>query len=154
MAASLASCANAQNIPGDWMGTLDTGTVKLRVAFHITNTEDGLSATMDSLDQGAKGMRATAVSLHGASLKIQLDQIGGAFQGKNRQDLQTIDGTWAQRGTGFRLSLKRLMAAGDLERRRPQNPFKPYPYREEEVTYDSPGAGIQLAATLTAPPGM
>jgi len=39
-----------------------------------------------------------------------------------------------------------------LEPRRPQNPVKPYPYREEEVAFDNPAAGIRLAATLTIPP--
>lgn len=32
-------------------------------------------------------------------------------------------------------------------------PIKPYPYREEEVTYSNPAAKIQLAATITIPPG-
>jgi hypothetical protein len=39
------------------------------------------------------------------------------------------------------------------ERRRPQNPVKPYPYREEEVVYENKTADIQLGATLTIPPG-
>ncbi len=34
---------------------------------------------------------------------------------------------------------------------RPQDPKKPYPYREEEVTYASRDAGIKLAGTLTLP---
>jgi hypothetical protein len=39
------------------------------------------------------------------------------------------------------------------EPRRPQNPVKPYPYREEEVTYANKAGGNTLAATLTVPPG-
>jgi len=145
--------AKPSDIDGDWLGTLDTGTMKLRVMFHITNTEDGLIATMDSLDQGAKGIPATTVKRDGASLKIELKQIGGAFDGKIAKNLATIDGNWAQMGNGFRLTLKRVKSAAELERRRPQNPVKPYPYREEEVTYDNKAAGIQLAATLTLPRG-
>ena len=145
--------AAPSDIDGDWLGTLDTGTMKLRVVFHITNTEDGLTATMDSLDQGAKGIPATAVKRDGASVKIELKQIGGAFNGKIAKDLSAIEGTWEQMGNGFRLSLKRVKAAAELERRRTQNPVKPYPYREEEVAYDNKAAGIQLAATLTTPSG-
>jgi uncharacterized protein len=37
--------------------------------------------------------------------------------------------------------------------RRPQTPQKPYPYREEDVTYPNSTAGITLAATLTIPQG-
>ncbi len=39
-----------------------------------------------------------------------------------------------------------------LELRRPQNPAKPYPYREEEVSFSSNGQ-IVLAGTLTVPSG-
>ena len=40
-----------------------------------------------------------------------------------------------------------------MERRRPQNPVRPYPYREEEVAYENKVQNIHLAATLTFPPG-
>jgi hypothetical protein len=36
---------------------------------------------------------------------------------------------------------------------RPQTPRPPYPYREEQVTYESLAPGIKLAGTLTLPPG-
>ena len=35
--------------------------------------------------------------------------------------------------------------------RRPQEPKKPYPYVEEEVTYQNAKAGFTLAGTLTMP---
>ena len=146
--------AKPSDIDGDWLGTLDLGTAKLRLVFHITNTEDGLIATMDSPDQGAKGIPATAVTRNGASLKVEFKQIPGigVFDGKIAKDLATIDGTWTQSGNSAPLVLKPVKNA-ELERRRPQNPVKPYPYREEEVAYDNQAAGIELAATLTTPPG-
>ena len=36
---------------------------------------------------------------------------------------------------------------------RPQEPKKPYPYREEDVGYDNPAGNDRLAATLTIPNG-
>lgn len=36
---------------------------------------------------------------------------------------------------------------------RPQNPKKPYPYREEDVTWESTAKGVTLAGTLTSPHG-
>jgi pimeloyl-ACP methyl ester carboxylesterase len=145
--------AKPSDIDGAWIGTLDTGVMKLRVVFHITNTEDGLTGTMDSPDQNALGLPVTAVTRDGSSLKIELKQIAGAFEGKIAKDLATIEGTWTQGGATLPLVLKRVKDAAELERRRPQNPVKPYPYREEEVSYDNPAAGIKLAATLTIPPG-
>ncbi len=41
----------------------------------------------------------------------------------------------------------------DLELKRPQNPVKPYPYREEEVSYENKVQNVTLAGTLTIPQG-
>ncbi len=40
-----------------------------------------------------------------------------------------------------------------MELKRPQNPVKPYPYHEEEVSYDNKVQNVTLAATLTTPQG-
>jgi pimeloyl-ACP methyl ester carboxylesterase len=40
-----------------------------------------------------------------------------------------------------------------LELKRPQTPRKPYPYLEEEVTYENKSDQVKLAATLTMPRG-
>jgi fermentation-respiration switch protein FrsA (DUF1100 family) len=141
------------DIDGTWAGSLDTGSVKLRIVFHITNTEDGLTATMDSPDQGATGIPVTSISRDGSSLKIELKQADGVFEGKLDEKLTTIDGTWTQGGGSAPLVVKRVKDAAELERRRPQNPVRPYPYRDEDVSYANKAASITLAATLTIPPG-
>ena len=46
--------AKPSDIDGAWLGTVEAGAIKLRVVFHITNTEDGLMATLDSPDPGRK----------------------------------------------------------------------------------------------------
>ena len=43
--------------------------------------------------------------------------------------------------------------AQELKGRRPQVPAKPYPYREEQVTYENSAAAVKLAATFTIPSG-
>ena len=40
-----------------------------------------------------------------------------------------------------------------LKRVQPQEPQRPYPYPEEEVTYQNARDGVTLAGTLTLPPG-
>jgi hypothetical protein len=99
--------AKPSDIDGAWMGTLDTPGGQLRVVFHIVNTGDGLTATMDSPDQNAKGIAVTAVTRAGSSLKLELKQIRGAFEGKISSDLATIEGTWTQGGGTLPLVLKR-----------------------------------------------
>jgi len=146
--------AKPSDIDGDWLGTLDTGMGKLRLVLHVINTEDGLTATMDSLDQDAKGLRVTSITRSGPSLKFEMKSIGGMYDGTIASDLSSITGTWSQLGKSLPLVLKRVKNAAELAPpRRPQNPMKPYPYREEEVTYKNPAASIALAATITIPQG-
>lgn len=145
--------AKHSDIDGAWWGTLITGFVPLRMVFHFTNTEDGLMATADSPDQNVKGIPVTTVTRSGASLKLEMKQLAGVFEGKLDPALTTIDGTWTQSGHTLPLTLKRLKDPAELERRRPQNPVKPYPYREEEVSYQNKPAGVTFAATLTIPKG-
>ena len=57
-----APAQSTADVQGTWLGTLDAGGVKLRVAFAISNAASGLTATMDSLDQGTKGIPVATVS--------------------------------------------------------------------------------------------
>jgi len=145
--------AKASDIDGEWFGTIDTGVGRLRVVLHILNTEDGLNATMDSLDQNAKGIPVTSITRSGSSLKFEIKTIGGSYDGAINPNLSAFTGTWSQLGKSFPLTLKRVKDASELELRRPQTPLKPYPYREEEVSYKNPAANIELAATITLPEG-
>jgi pimeloyl-ACP methyl ester carboxylesterase len=148
-----AAIAPPSDIDGAWMGTLDAGAAKLRLVFHFTNTADGLTATMDSPDQGVKGIPVN-VTRKDASLKIEMKQAHGSYDGTIDKDLQTIQGTWTQGGKTFPVVLKPVKDSAELaDPVRPQNPTKPYPYRSEDVTYTSPVAHIQLAATFTIPEG-
>src|SRR5580658_3272200 len=150
--------AKPSDIDGAWMGTLELGTLKLRVVFHIAATPDGLTATLDSPDQGANGIATSSVTRDGSSLKIEIQKIGGTFEGKIAADSasagpSSIEGTFTQLGSAHPLVLKRLKDSAELELKRPQNPVKPYPYHDEDVSYDNKLQNVTLAATLTVPQG-
>jgi hypothetical protein len=99
--------APPSDIDGEWFGTLDTGPAKLHLVFHIVNSEDGLTATMDSLDQGAKGIPVTAVTRNGTMLKLDMKQLAGGFEGKISTDASAIEGRWTQGGGSLSLTLTR-----------------------------------------------
>lgn len=145
--------ATPSDIDGTWMGVLDTGTIQLHVVFHILNSANGLTATMDSPDQGMKGLLASAVKRDGASLRIEADKLDGVFEGAITADKSSIDGKWTQAGNTLSLVLKPVKDEAVLEPKRPQNPVKPYPYRDEDVTYENKIQNVTLAATLTIPQG-
>jgi len=153
VAATLLSASNAaaQSLAGDWLGTLDTGALKLRLVFHVTDTPKGPTATVDSLDQNARGIPVTRLSRDGSSVRMELAGIGGTFIGKIDDAGKTIAGTWTQGAGSLPLTISRATDSTPFEPRRPQNPRRPYAYDEGEVTYNSRASGVRLAATLTLP---
>jgi len=143
--------AGPVSFAGDWAGTLDAG-MKLRLAFHFVDTNGSWSGTMDSIDQGAKGIPFTAVTVDGTKLHAEIQAIAGAYDGTLDDTGNTIEGTWSQGGMNFPLRLVRSDAASLSAPARPQEPKPPFPYRSEDVTVPGPG-GIMLAGTLTVPNG-
>src|SRR6516225_1976509 len=74
---------DAKSVEGTWQGTLKVGAVDLRLAFKIKKKADGsLTATLDSIDQGAKDIPVDEVTWKDPDLKIELKKIGGVFEGK------------------------------------------------------------------------
>jgi hypothetical protein len=145
--------AAPSDIDGIWLGTLDAGAIKLRILFKIVNTADGPTAQMQSPDQSPSWIATSAVKRNGSALTIEINTIGGVFEGKISADLNSIDGTFTQMGNPLPLALKRVKDQSALERPRPQNPVKPYPYRELDVAYAGKATGVKLAATLAIPSG-
>src|SRR5690242_3698076 len=125
----------ASDIDGLWLGTLETGGQKLRLLFQITNTPEGLHASLNSLDQGSGAIAVSSIARDGARLTIELKSINGAFSGTLNHELTTIEGTWTQGGASLPLVLKKAKPEKiESAAPRPQDPKKPYPYREEDVT--------------------
>jgi hypothetical protein len=93
-----ASClASAQDVAGDWQGTLAAGAVQLRLVLHITKKPDGtLSATLDSVDQGANGIPVSSVVLDGSRLTLGVGAVKGSYEGMVSADGKKISGTWTQ----------------------------------------------------------
>jgi fermentation-respiration switch protein FrsA (DUF1100 family) len=108
---------------------------------------------MDSPDQGMKGLLASAVKREGASLRLEADKLNGVYEGTIAPDKSSIDGNWTQAGNTLALILRPVKDEAALEPKRPQNPVKPYPYRDEDVTYENKIQNVTLAATLTIPQG-
>lgn len=141
----------ADRIAGDWQGWLKVMDDSLTVVFHISRTDDGgLSATMDSPDQGAAGIEVAGVTLRGDSVMLEVAAAAGRYRGRLARG-GTIEGKWSQAGQEFELVLSRTEAAASP--RRPQEPEPPLPYEQEEVQFDNTEAMVTLAGTLTLPEG-
>ena len=152
MAASKSPSGAVATAEGTWQGALETNGMRYRLQLRISHDEQGqLIAAMDSIDQGINGFRATKVTQSQSALHLDLPAVSGVYDGDLNATNNLISGTWRQNGDPSPLNFKRSDQI--LELRRPQVPVKPYPYREEDLTFPNAKAGISLAATLTLPPG-
>ena len=152
-APAASAAANEMPIDGGWSGVLKTGTFNLRIVIKITSDANGLSAQLQSPDQSERWIPATSITRDGNAVTMEFKVLAATFEAKISGDGQEISGSFTQLGNPLSLSLKRVKDLSELEPRRPQNPLKPYPYREEEVAFPSSAAGVTLAGTLTVPQG-
>ncbi|RZJ04819.1 MAG: alpha/beta hydrolase [Brevundimonas sp.] len=138
----------APDLGGAWEGRLAVAGQSIRIVFNVA--VDG-TTTMDSPDQGARGIAAQS-SIEGRTVRFTVGAIGGRFEGVLAEDGRTITGSLSQGGITAPMMLTRgEIAAGPS---RPQTPRPPFPYRSEPVAYDNPAApGVRLAGTLTLPQG-
>ncbi len=139
----------SQDISGKWNGILKLQGMQLRIVFNITKTNSGYTATMDSPDQGAKGIPVSKISYDKSVLKIEIGSIGAKYEGTINEDGE-FEGTFNQSG----LSIPLVLSTKTLEKEkvnRPQEPQKPYPYYCEELKFTNEKDKVELAGTLTMP---
>ena len=134
-------------IEGDWMGKLNLGPQSLTIVLHVNcNAQGKVECTLDSPDQGVKGIAVETDYCSSDSISVSLASLALSYQGKLKGD--EIVGTFIQ-GQSFPLILKR----GEEKLNRPQNPVTPYPYKTEEVAFKNVADGATLVGTLSYPIG-
>ncbi|MEO7167743.1 MAG: alpha/beta hydrolase [Chthoniobacterales bacterium] len=143
-----------KGLAGHWQGSLRPGAapVELRLVLHVTAGKGGaLSATVDSIDQGADGIPVSSIALKDDAVTMELAAIKASYEGKLSAEGSEIEGTWKQGEIATPLLFRRLAAAPKLAR--PQEPKPPFPYQERKVKFSGGASGVTLAGTLTVPPG-
>lgn len=136
-------------IDGNWLGTLDTGGMKMRLVLKIEKTAEGYAARFDSPDQGAKDLPIDSITLAGDRVSFAADKFGISYEGTLSAAGDEINGTFKQGGGSTPFVFKRI--AEIPKTKRPQDPVKPYPYAEEEIAYKNVRDNVKLAGTLTIP---
>ena len=134
-------------LEGSWSGKLKVGAMSLTLVLHLEQADGYVKASLDSPDQGAKGISAYKEYLSDDSVAIKVESIGATYRAKLKDG--KLDGTFSQSGMTFPLE----MTKGVTEVKRPQEPKAPYPYETEEVIFKNEVDGATLAGTLTWPVG-
>ena len=134
-------------LEGSWSGKLKVGTMSLTLVLHLEQAEGYVKASLDSPDQGAKGISAYKEYLSDDSVALKVEAIGATYRAKLKDG--KLDGTFSQMG----MKIPLVLTKGVTEVKRPQNPKSPYPYETEEVTFKNEADGATLAGTITWPVG-
>lgn len=132
---------------GAWSGKLDAGVMKLTVVFNLEQAEDYVKITLDSPDQGAKGIPCKKDFLSDDSMAVSVEMINATYRARLKDG--KLEGVFTQ--NGYPLPL--VLTKGAPEIKRPQQPQPPFPYTTEEVTFKNEIDGATLAGTLTYPVG-
>ncbi|HSJ25705.1 MAG TPA: alpha/beta hydrolase [Longimicrobiales bacterium] len=143
--------AQQPDIAGTWAGEIAVSGTRLPLVFHITATDGTLAATMDSPAQGAAGIPVDTVRFAAGVLIMRLVAINGGYTGRLTGEGH-FEGEWQQGGMALPLELRRT-EAGAVALPRPQHPEPPFPYQAMDIQFPNNAAGLELAGTLTLPPG-
>ncbi len=144
------SDAEEGGLQGIWEGSLRYPGFESRIVFVITPKPDGtFDATMLRPDQSDEETRVSEVVFTNSRVRLQVDRVGGCFDGLLEAQGKTIEGQWQQGRWSQPLVLKKVSAVAAP--RRPQTPVAPFPYDEQDVTFVNTETDAKLAGTLTLP---
>jgi uncharacterized protein len=137
----------SQDITGTWNGVLDAGGQKIRMIIHISKDEKGYVSTMDSPDQGAKGLPVAATTFENSKLTLKITNFRAEYVGELNSEGKIV-GTFSQGGANYPITLTK----GEIVApKRPQEPKPPFSYYSEDLKFFNQKAKINLAGTLTLP---
>lgn len=88
---------HAQNLSGDWQGTLQSGGSGLRVVLTIEKAPGGgWAAKAYSIDQGPDPMQVDTLTLEGSHVHFTVKAVGGSYDGELSGDGAAIRGSFSQ----------------------------------------------------------
>lgn len=135
----------AQDVIGDWKGTVDFQGKKLDFAFHIQEKEGLLSTTMDIPSQGLMAGKAATTTFTNDTLVATFPDFNIVYKGAFEND--SFTGNIIQNNFPVALNLER----GVITLNRPQQPKAPFNYTTKELVFKNKEDDIQLTGTLTLP---
>jgi len=89
----------AQDIAGEWQGTLKTPGPQLRLIMRVAKNDGGWKASLYSIDQSpdwGAGMSTSSFTLQGSAVKFAIEQIRASYEGTLSADGSTMTGTLTQ----------------------------------------------------------
>ena len=91
------NASGLKSLEGSWMGPITNRGATIRLVINIGfNASDSAIVTIDSPDQGAKGIPTSKVTYRNDSLIVEVSRLRAKFSGAIDSGLMTITGSWKQ----------------------------------------------------------
>ena len=97
----------AQDITGNWQGTIKAGGKDVRIVVKIAKADKAWTATLFNADQASQSLNASSVSLDGSTFKFKVDLMSANYEGKLDANGKSMAGTWTQGTQTLPLTLVR-----------------------------------------------
>jgi pimeloyl-ACP methyl ester carboxylesterase len=143
---------NIDRVEGDWDGVLIKNGARLRMSLHFHRIPaGGVLTTIEGTDF-VETAGVSSFAQDGRAITLKAAAADWSFSGNIGEDGKSIGGRWGEGAEAAPVSFM-LRAANTPAptANRPQTPRKPYPYREEEISFSRDQA--TLSGTLTLPEG-
>jgi uncharacterized protein len=102
----------AQDIAGDWLGTLKAGPQEIHMILHITKgNDDRLTAKLDIIEQNVKDLIISSISIKDSKLNFAVDLAQAKYDGKLDGGATSIQGNWMQANQSCPMDFRRRAAA-------------------------------------------
>lgn len=152
LALTIFASTNAQNITGNWAGKIKISTEKtLEFNFNISKKGSDYITIIDIPTNRVTGLKPKTTSFTNDTLFVDGSNLGIAYKGVLDINKQKLIGNISERGNTIPLTLRKTKIKHKEIAKRPQEPTKPYPYYEEEVSFKNSSANVTLAGTFTKP---
>ncbi len=140
-----------EDIRGAWLGTMNIPEgPSLRIGVEVFKKADGnWGGNIASLDQGARYMMVSAVSIENDVFTLQMAGAPVSIVGKISNNNKVITAKFNQGDSIFDLELNKVSALPEIER--PQTPKNATKYIQQEVRYKNSHDNVWLSGTLTIP---
>jgi len=139
-----------EGITGQWGGLLETPSRKYYIYTDISvDKANDISISLSSPRQKAFSIKVDSLIIHNHNIKFSVKKVSAKFVGKFIPDSSKIIGKWIQEKHTSQLIFYHKDEMGRIKR--PQYPFKPYPYFADSVSFVNAEDSISLTGTFTYP---
>ena len=133
------SAAQAQDLTGNWQGTLQNGRNGTRTVMKVTKEDGKYKATLYNVDQAGASMSVTTFIQDGKSVQFTVKGLEASYTGTLAPDGNSITGKVTQGGQTLELDLQHVTEENTWAIPKPPKPMPPDARPKFDVATIKPG---------------